>query len=675
MALAIVSDDSHTQAALSSVARVIRIHLLPQGATMRHVLALLVVSLLGFCISLQPALADKRVALVIGNSAYQNVPKLTNPANDAAAIAALLRDAKFEVVEFRRDLGNVEMRRMLREFAGKARDADIAVVFYAGHGIEAEGTDYLVPVDALLERDSDAYDEAIALDRVLQAIEPAKRLRLVILDACRDNPFVRTMQRTMASRSIVRGLAGVEPSKPNTLVAFAAKGGSTAEDGDNAHSPFTTALLQHLTTPGVDLRKALGQVRDDVMRATEDRQEPFVYGSLGGGDVYLVPPPPRVQALEPQADPRSEVRRDYELALQVATSDGWRSFLKQYPTGFYADLAKSQLAKLAAEDVRVAATDKAKAAAEEKSRLEQQKADVAAQTKAAADAKAADDARVAAEQAKQAEVQRAAETERLRAAAERAAADRAAREQAEADAKAIRDKAQAEAKAIRDKAEADAAKAEQARKAAEQEAERLRLAALEQAKSAQPPVASSLTEKPQIATLTPNDSNAVSKEDAARSLQTELQRVGCFSGKLDGDWTAPSQHALDQFNKYAGTKLDIKLASADALDSVKSRQTRVCPLICDHGFRANHDRCEKIVCHGGYFIGDDNTCQKRTAVKRDANPIAKPRESSSASTGEQQIYCGPGGGNQASMPCRPVAKGCRLVSFSNGYGGQKEVCN
>src|SRR6267154_107681 len=215
-------------------------------------LAAFVTAFLAVCLANQPALAGKRVALVIGNSSYQNVVALTNPVNDATAITEMFKKAAFDVVESRRDLKNTEMRRALREFTEKARDADIAVIYYAGHGIEVDGTNYLVPVDAALERDTDAYDEAIALDRILQAIEPAKQLRLVILDACRDNPFAKSMKRTVASRSLGRGLAGVEPSRPNTLIAFAAKGGSTAADGDSKNSPFTTALLKYLVQPGLE---------------------------------------------------------------------------------------------------------------------------------------------------------------------------------------------------------------------------------------------------------------------------------------------------------------------------------------------------------------------------------------------------------------------------------------
>ena len=236
----------------------------------------------------QPAFAEKRVALVIGNSGYLNVARLGNPGNDASAMTETLKGAGFDVVESRRDLKIVEMRRVFRDFSDRSRDADVAVVYYAGHGIEVDGANYLIPIDASLERDLDVYDEAYSLDRILVSIEPARQLRLVILDACRDNPFAKTMKRTIGSRAIGRGLAKVEPSSPNTLIAFASKAGSTASDGDSKNSPFTKALVKHIAKPGLDLRKAFGFVRDDVLKNTSNRQEPYVYGSLGGDDVPLV---------------------------------------------------------------------------------------------------------------------------------------------------------------------------------------------------------------------------------------------------------------------------------------------------------------------------------------------------------------------------------------------------
>ena len=183
------------------------------GSLRLHRFVLAAAALLLVC---QPAFADKRVALVLANSAYQNVAPLANPANDGAVVASTLKDAGFDVVDYRRDLPAAETRRALRDFADRARDADIAVIYYAGHGIEVDGSNYLIPVDARLERDTDVYDEAFSLDRILIAVEPVRKLRLVILDACRDNPFAKSMKRTVASRAIGQGLAKVEPTSART---------------------------------------------------------------------------------------------------------------------------------------------------------------------------------------------------------------------------------------------------------------------------------------------------------------------------------------------------------------------------------------------------------------------------------------------------------------------------
>ena len=318
----------------------------------------------------QPAFAEKRVALVIGNSAYRNVAKLSNPANDAAAVAAMFKSAGFDTVESKLNLTVSELRKTLRDFGNKSRDADVAVIYYAGHGIELDGTNYLIPVDATLETDTDVLDETLSLDRVLVAVEPAKQLRLVILDACRDNPFAKSMKRTIASRAIGRGLAKVEPSSPNTMIAFAAKAGSTASDGDSKNSPFAAALVNHLTKPGLDLRKAFGFVRDDVLKATGNAQEPFVYGSLGGNDVTLVPAAPAARlSAAASTDHDATMQRDYEFALQVGTKPVWDAFIEKYPSGFFTALAKAQRDKLAAEAARIEATNKAKAAQEEQARL------------------------------------------------------------------------------------------------------------------------------------------------------------------------------------------------------------------------------------------------------------------------------------------------------------------
>jgi hypothetical protein len=527
----------------------------------------------------QSALAEKRVALVIGNSNYRNVGHLANPASDAQLMADTLKTGGFDTIVFLRDADAAEMRRRLRTFADQVRDADVAVVFYAGHGVEVDGTNYLIPVDALLERDIDVYDEAFSLDRVLVTIEPAKRLRLVILDACRDNPFAKAMKRTIATRGVARGLTRVEPASPNTLVAFAAKAGSTASDGDDRGSPFTAALAKHIATPGLDLRKAFGYVRDDVLKATSNRQEPYVYGSLGGDDVALVParqvPASQIPASQapagPQPGPQSEIRRDFELALETGGRDAFEAFLRGHPAGFYADLATVQLRKIAAEEARAAAEEKARLAERERERLAAEGAKQAEQAKAAAEARAAEATRLAAEKAKQIETEKAAAAERARAAVEQAAA--------------------------KDAVQGAAAEKEVAELAARQ-------------------LVDNNDKHDKVAALSMPDKAAQQTAiDLRRVLQQELRRVGCMTGQVDGNWDAASQRALDLFNRHAGTKLDVQVASTDALDVIRNRTGRICPLVCDAGYRPDGERCTRITCREGYKLGDNGTCEKIQARK------------------------------------------------------------
>ena len=584
----------------------------------------------------QPAFAAKRVALVLGNSVYQNAPPLSNPVNDAAVIAAKLREAGFDVVDSRHDLPAAETRRALRDFADAARDADIAVVYYAGHGLEVEGTNYLVPVDAKLERDTDVYDEALSLDRVLVAVEPAKQLRLVILDACRDNPFAKGMKRSVASRSIGRGLAKIEPTSPNTLIAYSAKAGSTALDGDARNSPFTLALANHLTTPGLDVRKAFGFVRDDVLKTTGNRQEPFVYGSLGGNDVPLVPAKLAPAAAAP--NPQAEARADYELALQIGNKDAFNAFLAQHPDGFYANLARIQLAKIAAEEARVAATEKARQAEQERARLAAEGAQKAQQAKADADAKAAEQARLAAEKAKEAAQAQAIEAERKRVATD-TASTRGTPDSNVPDNK----------------------------------------ASPNNTPDADTPTAKTAGGGTNLTSLDAGPPQA----ELVKSVQNELRRVGCLTAAADGEWNAASQRSLALFNKNAGTKFDVKLASLDALDAIKLKPSRVCPLICEHGFKVDGDRCSRIVCAEGSVLNDDNECVKRRAktptAKREPDPRpdraaqARPKQARPQASG--QIVCD-------DHLCRPVERGCHLEFRSSregggplGGGSNVQVCN
>ena len=322
---------------------------------------ILIAFALGLTLATQTAaFAERRVALVIGNGKYENAGVLTNPVNDANAIGGLLKKAGFDVVDLRLNLGVVEFKRAVREFVDRAANADVAVVYYSGHGFEYGGVNYLIPVDAKLTSTFDIEDETVSLDRILVAAGHVKKLSLIILDACRENPFHPTADDARVTRGVSMGLAGVDQSVADTLIAFAAKAGSVSYDGDGANSPFTTALLKYITQPGLDIRLALGKVRDDVLRATNHRQEPFVYGSLGGDTVALVPavaeapsapapPPPSASLAAPPSADAHEVA-DYRTAEEVGSLDGWRAFLAVHPDGSYARLARAEIDKLLASE-------------------------------------------------------------------------------------------------------------------------------------------------------------------------------------------------------------------------------------------------------------------------------------------------------------------------------------
>lgn len=545
--------------------------------------------------------ADKRVALVIGVSKYQNVPVLANPMRDAAAMGDVFKKAGFDSVTTKLDLTVSDMRRTVREFAASAADADVAVVYYAGHGIEVDGSNYLIPADAKLISDFDIEDETVSLDRILKGLEPVKRLRLVILDACRDNPFNKTMKRSIGgTRSIGRGLAKVEPNTSNTLIAFAAKAGAVAGDGDGANSPFATALLKYITAPGLDLRLAFGRVRDDVLKTTGNRQEPFVYGSLGGETVALVP-----QSVIPPTDPNAEARKDYEFAAQIGTKKAWESFLAARPTGLYADLARQQAATLQAAEKATATANDSIRKAEEQAKL-----------------KADEFKRQLEEQAKkQAEDAKRAYSEQSKKDLE------IARQQ-------IADKAQADLNEAKRQVEEAKRQADDARR----QIEEAKKQAVEDARR-QVEAAKAEAEKNKVASLGPevgSQSSAapspvptMDQSDIARLLQAHLKRVGCDPGNTDGNWNDGSRKALELFNKNASTSFDVKVASLDSLDGVRVKTSRVCPLVCAKTQKPDGDRCVAITCDSGFVLNSDGSCKKRPepparkAVARTETPAAR----------------------------------------------------
>jgi hypothetical protein len=420
------------------------------------------------CVSM-PAVAADRVALVIGNGKYVNANTLPNPPNDARAMAKALSNIDFDV-SFGEDLDHTGMERLVRDFLRKSASAKIALIFYAGHGLQVDGRNYLVPIDAKLEAASDLNYETVKLDDILDSLnDDPSRANIIILDACRDNPLARTFAAHLgASRSaaVSTGLAPYSTVGSGTLIAFSTAPGQVALDGDGANSPFTEGLLKYLATPGLEVRQMLTRVRDDVARATHDRQLPWDNSSLRG-DVYLanapdtaavapnaaavppsataVPPnaaavPPKAAAVPPNASevPRSATPAPDEVAWDFVKdthdADQVRHFITEFPRSAHLVEAAEKLAAL------------------------------------------------------------------------------------------------------------------------------------------QPHPAEAAT-------------------DIAKKLQIELHRVGCLTAEPDGDWNAGSIHALDLFNRYSGSSLDSKVASLDALESVRSKAARICPLICDSGYHADGDQC------------------------------------------------------------------------------------
>lgn len=237
---------------------------------------------------------EQRIALVIGVGGYQNAPHLANPVNDARAIGDTLRRLKFEVTE----LYDPDFRALnsgVRAFGIRAASADVAVVYYAGHGVQVDRENYLIPADAKLERERDLLYEAMPLDRLLGEVSQASRIGIILLDSCRNNPFIERVARSMtiAGRAVATtpGLARVDNVPRNTMVVMAAKADQIAEDGQE-HSPFAGALLAHFQIPGLELSLFFRSVRDTVLRATNNRQEPYVFSSLGAEPFYFYPRPP-----------------------------------------------------------------------------------------------------------------------------------------------------------------------------------------------------------------------------------------------------------------------------------------------------------------------------------------------------------------------------------------------
>jgi len=470
------------------------------------------------------AFAERRVALVIGNSAYRHAPVLPNPRNDAADMAAKLKELGFEVV-WGEDLDLGGVRSTIRNFIDRLEGADMALFFYAGHGLQVNGENYIAPVDAQLSSYLDLDFEAVPINLVLSAMERSTKINLVFLDACRDNPLVGNLSRSMGTRSaaVGRGLAKLG-SGIGSLIAFATQPGNVALDGEGRNSPFTAALLRHLGTPDQDITRDLVQVRRDVLDSTSGKQVPWETSSLTGDVVLKVRPEAQPAAdLDPEpvvsATPAAEDKA-VELAFwdTIKTSDDkdlFEVYLQQYPKGAFAPLARIKMTIIDRESAKVAAGELAEKKAVEAARVEVE--------------------------------------------AERRARDMAALQQTEA----VRQLAQP----APDKIDGGV-----------------------------------VPQSGELAALTPPSTQdilggeaAVPDRELVRSVQRELNRVGCGAGSADGLWGNDSRRALEQFVRHGSAQFAALEPSAQVLGRLQSEKRRVCPLVCDRNQKETNGRCVKIV--------------------------------------------------------------------------------
>jgi uncharacterized caspase-like protein len=394
-------------------------------------------SLLLFCLllALGPAASaqdSRRVALIIGNSAYQHTTPLANPKNDAADIAATMTRLGFEVV-VGSDLDKVAMDRTVRIFAEKLTGASLGVFFYAGHGLQVEGFNYLVPIDARLGSANALDFEMVRLDLVQRIMERETKANVLFLDACRDNPLARNLARALGTRSagIGRGLAPVE-SGEGTLISFSTQPGNVALDGAGRNSPFASALVKHIATPGEDLSTVLINVRNEVMTSTQRRQVPWDHSALTAR-VYFGAPPTPARPSGPTYEQQAELAM-WATVKDSTDADVVQTYVDRYPDGAFAALGRVLVDKLKRETLQnaAAAAREGELRRAEEARRAAELAKIESERKALL-AKHADELKRTREEAKKArEALAKAETER-EAAKQAADAARIAAEQAKAE--------------------------------------------------------------------------------------------------------------------------------------------------------------------------------------------------------------------------------------------------
>jgi len=646
-------------------------------------LLLLFAAAVALLAQLGPSYADKRVALVIGNAKYKNTPALANPGNDAADVAQALRAVGFQVT-VRIDAEKRQMDQAVAQFARDAGNADAALFYYAGHGMQFQGHNYIMPVDAELQDEISLRYEMTSIDDVKAALQRSSGVKIMVLDACRDNPLAAKLVRSISASTrdipTVQGYARPEKTR-GMIIVYATQADDVANDGSGRNSPFSTAFLKEIKEPGLEIGTMFRRIGDDVYQATNGEQSPELSISLVP-EYYL-----------------NQSETDQAIWARIRASadrETVREFLARYPNSFYApdararlelldrearekadaqvesqrrDIVATEAARLEAEQAaseRAAAearaherelADKLAAAEAERQKL----AAALAQQQAAQSAEAArqrDELAKAEQDRQQHEAELRAEIEREKATASQlekdrllgeaidrdrgkqaeaeqiaAARDRLARENAERVAQTESDRAQAlkteiaelEQQAAQAKADAaaEAQKAADARQAAAA-AEDKRVAATTPATPSAGPAA--LTAE-QIALVAP--------------IQSELRRLGCYGG--GGDWTSSEmQRGVAKYVQYAKLASAPAAPSAALLDGLKGQRARLCPSECSPREVEANGRCVAKACGPGEVLARNGACVARPAAPRVA---AAAREATKAPVASQS-HCFTFGGNQ-----------------------------
>ncbi|MEC9343138.1 MAG: caspase family protein, partial [Pseudomonadota bacterium] len=450
------------------------------------------VALLALLAAASVALAEKRVALVIGNADYDNAAPLKNPVNDATDIARVLERLDFDVV-LGTDLDHNGLRRTVKTFADKLVGVDVAVFFYAGHAVQVGGQNYLAPIDTSLEKEADLDFETISLELVRRQMEREAKTMIIFLDACRDNPLTRSLAARSRSAGDSKGLARLDASGEGTFIAYATQPDNVALDGEGRNSPFTTALLANIERPGVEISALMTDVRRSVYDTTGGRQLPWTNSSLLGQFFFK-------DALPSVPDP-GQLERDIklerlELEAQLWESirnstdaDAIRNALKVLGDGPYAELARTRLASL----------------------------QTPAGTEPAAQPKSADPVSAG------------------------------TRPEPESDPVVEKDVEQAAAPEVPPVQQKETVEDKQV-----------------QVALAEPAEAGGAPETPELADTEPD-------RQLVRSIQQELDRVGCDPGGADGLWGRRSRAALGQFSRHGEIDLATLEPTAALLDALKAR--------------------------------------------------------------------------------------------------------